>query len=271
MNQAARIVLLLLSAAGTVWAQSPPVISGLETTPLTFREGNPPLPLSNSIRLGSDNPLARVEVQLAGYVAGEDQLEFPDTENIRGAVDETTGTLLLLSYPAGSSQPAVRFQNALRSVTYQNTNEVAPETDVRTVSFRAFDDQSQESAPASRTLTVVAENDAPNVILPSDNPITYPAGTGVELPVFGTVEVADGDSELLSSAEVTISTGFQNGEDQLTLTDVPAELTVTGQGSRTLTLGGPAAPATFQRALRSVQFSNQTPLRMCYRRKGFAG
>ncbi len=260
MNQAAQIVLLLLSAAGTVWAQSPPVISDPETTtPLTFREGSPPLPLSNSIRLGSDNPLSRVEVQLAGYVAGEDQLRFSSTENIRGVVDQTTGTLLLLSYPAGSSQPAVSFQNALRSVTYQNTNEVAPETDVRTLSFRAFDDQNQESAPISRTLTVVAENDAPDVILPSDNPITYPAGTGVELPVFGTGEVADGDSELLSSAGVTISTGFQNTEDQLSLTDVPAELTVTGQGSRTLTLSGPAPPATFQRALRSVQFSNQTP------------
>ncbi len=259
MNQAAQIVLLLLSVAGTVWAQSPPVISGLETTSLTFREGNPPLPLSSSIRLGSDNPITRVEVQLAGYVAGEDQLRFPGTESIRGAVDEATGTLLLLSYPAGSSQPAVSFQNALRGVSYQNTNEVAPETGIRTVSFRAFNDQNQQSAPVSRTLTVVAENDAPNVVLPSDDPITYPAGTGVEIPVFGTAQVTDGDSELISSAEVTISTGFQNAEDQLLLTDVPTELSVTGQDSRTLTLSGPAAPATFQRALRSVQFSNQTP------------
>ncbi len=260
MNQAAQIVLLLLSAAGTVWAQSPPVISALETTPLTFEEGNPPRFLSSSIRLGSDNPLTRVEVQLVGYVAGEDQLTFSDTENIRGVVDETTGTLLLLSYPAGSSQSAVSFQNALRTVSYQNTNEVVPETDARTVSFRAFDDQNQESAPISRTLTIVAENDAPNVTLPSDDPVAYPAGTGVEIPIFGTVEVADGDNELISSAEVAISTGFQNAEDQLSLTNVPAELSVTGQGSRTLTLSGPAAPATFQRALRSVQFSNQTPL-----------
>ena len=259
MNQAAQIVLLLLSAAGTVWAQSPPVINGLETTPLTFQEGNSPTFLSSSIRLGSDNPITRVEVQLVGYVAGEDQLMFSDTENVRGAVDETTGTLLLLSYPAGSSQPAVSFQNALRTVTYQNTNEVNPETDVRTVSFQAFDNQNQESTPASRTLTVVAENDAPNVILPSDGPITYPAGAGVAVPIFRTIEVTDGDSELINSAEVTISTGFQNAEDRLLLADVPIELSVTGQGSRTLTLSGPAPPATFQRALRSVQFSNQTP------------
>ena len=252
-------MLLLLSAAGTVWAQLPPVISGLETTPLTFQEDNPPLFLSSSIRLGSDNPLTRVEVQLAGYVAGEDQLTFLSTENIRGVVDETTGTLLLLSYPAGSSQPAVSFQNALRTVTYQNTNEVNPETDIRTVSFQAFDNLNQESTPASRTLTVVAENDAPSVILPSDGPVTYPAGAGVSIPVFRTIEVTDGDSELINSAEVTISTGFQNAEDRLSLADVPTELSVTGQGSRTLTLSGPAPPATFQRALRSVQFSNQTP------------
>ena len=260
MTQAIRITLLLLSTTGAVWAQSPPVISSLETASLTFQEGSPPLPLSSNVRLASDHPLTRVVVQLAGYVAGEDQLNFSDTETIRGVVDETTGSLLLLSYPAGSSQAAVSFQNALRNVTYQNTNEVDPETSARTVSLRAFDDQNQVSALANRTLTVVAEDDAPVVLLPNDDPITYPLGTGVEIPVFETVEVADGDSELLSSAEVTISTGFQNGEDQLLLTDVPDELGVTGGGSSTLTLSGPASPAIFQRALRSVQFKNQTPL-----------
>ena len=259
MIQAIRIMLLLLSATGTVWAQSPPVISGVETAPLAFREGTPPLPLSSSIRLDSDRPITRVRMQLTDYRAGEDQLVFADTETIRGVVNESTGTLWLLSYPAGSSRPAVSFQNALRNVAYQNTNEVNPEADVRSVSFRALDDQGQESPPIDRALTIVAENDAPNVVLPSDGPITYPAGTGMRLPVFGTIEVTDGDSELLSSAEVTISTGFQNAEDQLSVTDLPDELTVTGNGSQTLTLSGPATPAAFQRALRSVQFSNQTP------------
>lgn len=254
------IVLLLLSATGTVWAQSPPVISGLETNPLTFREGDPPLPLSSSVRLDSDNPITRVVVQLTGNVADEDQLAFPDTEAIRGVVDEANGTLFLLSYPARSSRPAVSFQNALRSVTYQNTNEVNPETNGRTVSLQAFDNQGQTSDPANRTLTVVAENDAPSVTLANDDPITYPTGTGVEIPMFGTAEVSDGDSQLLTSAEVTISTGFQNGEDQLSLTDVPAELSVTGNGSGTLTLSGPAPPAAFQRALRNVQFTNENPL-----------
>lgn len=260
MKQTIYIVLLLLSAAGTVWAQSPPVISGLETTPLAFREGDPPLPLSSSVRLDSDNPITRVVVQLAGYVANEDQLAFPDTETIRGVVNETNGTLFLLSYPAGSSRPAVSFQNALRSVTYQNTNEVNPETNGRTVSLQAFDNQGQTNDPANRALTVVAENDAPRVTLANDDPIPYPIGTGVEIPVFGAAEVTDGDSDLLSSAEVTISTGFRIDEDRLLLTDVPAELSVTGNGSGTLTLSGPAPPAAFQQALRNVQFTNENPL-----------
>ncbi len=255
-----RIILLLLSAAGTVWAQSPPVISDLETTPLTFQEGNTPLPLSSSVRLSSDNPLTRVVVELAGYVTGEDQLAFPETETIRAVVNASSGTLFLLSYPAGSSQPAVSFQNALRSVTYQNTNEVNPETTVRTVSFQAIDNQSQASDPVNRALTVIAEDDAPNVTLVNDDPVTYPTGTGVEIPIFGGAGVTDGDSDLLSSAEITISTGFQSGEDQLSVTDAPAELSITSDGSGTLTLSGPAPPTTFQRALRSVQFSNQTPL-----------
>lgn len=259
-QQAVRIILLLLSAIGTVWAQAPPVVGNLEASALAYQEGNQAQPLSNTIRLSSDNPVTQVVVQVSGYVASEDELTFSDTENIHRVIDKTNGTLLLLSYPAGSSQPAASFQNALRSVTYRNTNEATPDTGERTLSFQAFDNQGQRSASASRILVVTAENDAPVVFLANDAPISYPAGTGVETPLFETIEVADGDSELLNSAEVTISTGFQNAEDRLLMANAPTGIGVAGGGSRTLTLTGPAPPAAFRRALRSVQFSNQTPL-----------
>ena len=255
-----RFVLLLLVAAHPVWAQSPPVLGDLETTPLTYREGDPAVPLTSSIRISSDVPLTRAVVQMTGYVPDEDQLAFSDTEAIRGVVDQADGTLLLLSYPAGSGQPAVNFQNALRQVTYQNTDEIDPDTRERTVSVQVFGGQDEASASVARSLAVVAENDAPVTPLANDDPIDYPAGTGVQIPVFETLTVADGDNELLSSAEVTISTGFRNAEDRLLLPTAPAGIGVTGSGSRTITLFGPASLAIFEEALRNVQFANETPL-----------
>lgn len=180
----ARFVLLLLVVTQTVWAQSPPVISGLENGSLTYREGDQARVFASSVRLNSDVPIVRAVVQITGYVDGEDQLEFPDTETIRGVVNEANGTFLLLSYPAGSSRAAADFEDALRRVTYYNTNDISPDTGPRTASLQVVDAQDQASNSATRSITVLAENDAPVVLLPNDDPLSYPAGTGVNIPVF---------------------------------------------------------------------------------------
>ncbi len=255
----ARFVLLLLVVTQTVWAQSPPVISGLENGSLTYREGDQARVFASSVRLNSDVPIVRAVVQITGYVDGEDQLEFPDTETIRGVVNEANGTFLLLSYPAGSSRAAADFEDALRRVTYYNTNDISPDTGPRTASLQVVDAQDQASNSATRSITVLAENDAPVVLLPNDDPLSYPAGTGVNIPVFELAEIVNGDNDLLTRAEVTINTGFQNSEDRLRLTEVPAGLAVTGNGGQTITISGPAPLATFERALRSIAFSNEPP------------
>ena len=256
------LLCLLLIGTSAVRAQTAPVLSNLEAANLIYNEGDPATPLTNTIQLASQNPITRVAVQIAdGYVAGQDRLVFADTEEIRGVYDEATGTLLLLSYPAGSSGSAVSFQNALRTVTYQNTNLTDPQAGLRTLSFRAFDEQNQESPLLTRNLSVLSEDNAPELTLPDDAPISYPApGSGQPVSVFNGLTVVDPDGSSIVSAEVTIGEGFRLDEDQLALPDDPGDnITVTVDDNRqTITLNGPDSPEAYQRALQGVQFINST-------------
>ncbi len=60
----------------------------------------------------------------------------------------------------------------------------------------------------------------------------------------------------MKSAEITISEGFRNSEDRLTLPSAGNTISVAGNGSRTITLNGAASAEAYQNALRDVRFIN---------------
>lgn len=249
--------ILLLTGTASLYAQSAPVLGSLEGTNLIYSEDDPPVLLTNTIQLTGEAAITRAVVQIAGnYVAGQDQLIFSDTEEIWGVFNEESGTLLLLSYPAGTGRSPISFQNALRTVSYRNTNDANPQAGLREISFQVFNEQNQGSNPLTRNLSVLAKNDAPKLTLPNDAPINYVPGSGLQTPVFEGLTVADRDNNSIESAEITISEGFKNSEDQLTLNAVAEGISISGSGSRTITLIGPAPAEAYQNALRDVQFSN---------------
>ena len=90
----------------------------------------------------------------AGFASGQDTLAFSNQNGITGNWNSSTGVLTL----SGSATLA-NYQAALRSVTYVNTSE-APSTSTRTVSFVA-NDGTDNSAAATRNITITAVNDAP--------------------------------------------------------------------------------------------------------------
>jgi gliding motility-associated-like protein len=101
----------------------------------------------------------------------------------------------------------------------------------------------------------------PLVVLPASNPPSISAQTGtaffVNTPVaiHSTITIADLDDEL-TSATVSITSGFQSAEDQLLFT--PFNL-LTGTFDATtgvLTISGPGSVPEYQGALRSVQYRN---------------
>ncbi len=249
--------ILLLAGAGSLYAQLTPVLGSLEGTNLIYSEDDPPILLTNTIQLTSEAAITRMVVQIAeNYVSGQDQLIFSDTEEIRGVFDEASGTLLLLSYPAGTGRSAVSFQNALRTVAYRNTNNTSPQAGLRGISFQAFNEQGQSSPSLTRNLSVLVKNDAPELALPDDAPIAYVPGSGLQAFVFEGLTASDPDNNVIQSAEITISEGFRNSEDRLTLTDVGNNISVVGSGSRTITLSGAASTEAYQNALRDVRFIN---------------
>ncbi|MDH0292045.1 DUF4347 domain-containing protein [Pseudomonas sp. GD04087] len=116
----------------------------------------------------ADSPLLQgARVQIAGnFQMGEDALGFTSNPatmgDIVGVYDSATGTMILSS-AAGAT--AAQWQAALRSVTYSNSSDT-PNTSTRSISF-SVSDGSLDSASATRTVTVTAANDSPQLSLPT--------------------------------------------------------------------------------------------------------
>ncbi|AYL95827.1 MBG domain-containing protein [Mucilaginibacter celer] len=90
----------------------------------------------------SKTVLANANVSVTGnFVAGQDVLAFTPNAatmgNIAGTYNATTGVLSLTS--ASSTATLAQWQAALQSVTYNNSNNVAPNVASRTISFTAND------------------------------------------------------------------------------------------------------------------------------------
>ena len=249
---------------GPAYAQPAPQLGNMENAPLTFTEEDAPQSISRTVNLTADAPITRAVVQLGeGYQAGPDQLLFSDTESIRGIFDANTGRLQLLSYPAGSTKSPAVFQEALRSVAYQNVNLTNPSAGNRTVSFQAFDAQGLASNTVSRTINVVATNDAPTVRLPDSSPIAYRVDFlgDEEREVFANLTITDPDDNLISGAMVTIIDTFRVGEDRLFFTDIPNDnisQEVNAQGN-IISFTGTAPVEAYENALRQVRFDNSPP------------
>ncbi len=116
----------------------------------------------------SDSPLLySATVSITGNFHGmEDTLGFTSNPatmgDIVGSYDSSTGKLMLSS-AAGAS--VAQWQAALRSVTYSNSSDT-PNTSTRSISF-SVSDGSLDSAAATRTVTVTAANDSPQLSLPA--------------------------------------------------------------------------------------------------------
>ena len=188
---------------------------------------------------------ATVEIT-TGFNSSEDQLVFADTANITG--NYSNGVLTL-----SGTDTVANYQAALRSVQYNNTDTVAPDTTTRTVRFQATDDGGAPSNFATRNVTINSVNDAPVVTTSSGStPYTEddPATT-----IDGALTVTDQDDTNLEGGQVRISSGFQTG-DSLVFVNQNGISGVYNSGTGVLALSGTASVADYQTALRSIQFQS---------------
>ncbi|MET0274546.1 MAG: Ig-like domain-containing protein [Phenylobacterium sp.] len=140
----------------------PPVVDGLSGE-VTWYEGADPVQAADGATLSDPDSaqLASVTVKIGtGFVAAQDKLTFENADgmgDIQGQYDPTTGVMTLTSSTATFGQ----FEAAVRAVTYANSSD-SPTGETRTIEVVATDDDGIASEPATRTLNLTGQNDAPS-------------------------------------------------------------------------------------------------------------
>lgn len=189
---------------------------------------------------------ARITIS-GNYVPGEDALAFVDQSGIVGMWDALTGTLTLSGVAS-----AAAYQAALRSVTYANISD-APDTAPRIVEF-AVDDGAAWSGAGTRTIAILAMNDAP-VVVTSAGAVPFTEGDPATVIDAGLL-LSDADDALMSGASVVVIANYALGQDVLSI-GVAGGLTVAwSPATGTLTLSGLASVGAYRAALRSITFRN---------------
>lgn len=226
----------------------------LNSTPLTYTENDPPLSVAGDLELRgtTETVITTASVQIEGFVSDQDILEFNNVGTVTGAFDSASG-ILTFSGDGNLTQ----YQTALRSVRYLN-NSNNPVENPRTLQFEIANTESQ-TATASRTLNVVAQENSPEIILPEstlqfdlDNPnLSRPIALdpGLLLEDFDTAEI--------TSATVQIVGGGQAG-DTLNLATIGSISGNYDPASGLLAISGTATLAEYQDALRNVTFDSST-------------
>ena len=230
-----------------------PVLSNLETSAISYAEGQLPVNITNNIVVQDvDNPnLVSATVRIIGFVQLEDQLNFSTQNGISGFFSPASGILSL----TGPSLVA-NYQTALRSITYQNNNNDNPSTAARSISFMVNDGTSPSNIPI-RNLTVTAVNDPP-VLAPLllADPISYDEGQ--EPKSFApAITVTDVDNANLVSATIKIDQNAVAGEDMLRYPSKIGNINGSYNASSfTLNLSGSDTKANYQSAIRSLLYEN---------------
>ena len=135
-----------------------PVISNVETTPLSYQSGSAPVAVTSTLTASDadDATLSGATVAItSGLDPGADTLAFTNQNGITGSYNATTGVLTL----TGNASLA-NYQAALRSVEFSTTDPSASPA-ARTASFTVTDSVGATSAAATRTIDVTAGAKAP--------------------------------------------------------------------------------------------------------------
>ena len=229
-----------------------PVLANMEAAALAYSEGQAATIITTATTVADvDNTtLTGASVWIsAAYVNTEDALAFTNTPNITGTWNATTGILTL----TGTTTLA-NYQSAIRSVTYQNTNNNNPSTTTRTVSFQVNDGVALSNIVA-RNINVAPVNDAPVLANMEAAALAYSEGQAATIITSATT-VADVDNATLTGAAVWISTAYVNTEDVLAFTNTPNITGTWNATTGTLTLTGTTTLANYQTAIQSITYQN---------------
>src|SRR4051812_18135106 len=175
------------------------------------------------------------------------ELPTPAPGGITGFYDAGTGVLSLSGNTSLSN-----WQAALRTVRFRSNSDNPFPT--KKLDFKVGDGNS-DSAVSTKTISVTAVNDAPQVATTSGTADYVEDSPPVAVdPSF---DVSDPDSEQLQGATVSITGNFSSADgDTLNFTDQNGITHTYSSGTGVLTLTGAAGPSDYQNAIQSITFSN---------------
>ncbi len=242
------------SSPGTfiVEINAEPVLSSIESSSITYSSGDSPTDITSSLIIsdGNDTNIESASVSITSNFDGtEDVLGFTNQNGITGSYSSSTGILSL----TGSATLA-NYQTALRSVTYENTDD-APGTATRTISF-TINDGDDTSNSQTRDIDVIKVNTPPVLSALETTNITYFAGNG-EKVITSTLEISDIDDTTLDSAFIQITSNYLSSEDTLRFSNQNGITGSWAEATGKLKLSGNATLAVYQAALRAVTYENE--------------
>lgn len=214
----------------TVNPHSPPVLAGIETSTLSFTEGNVATKVTNSLTVTDSDSITLVGATVsiaANYVPGEDVLTFISQNGITGTFDSAAGVLTL----SGVASVAT-YQSVLRSVAYLD-NSQDPSTTTRTISFQVDDGavNNHLSNVVSRQVSVISVNTPPVLTVPP-NGFSGGSNIDIELDGIGASDVdANGGSEKLTLSVSHGKLRFANLDGLTIISGANSSATLTVQGT----------------------------------------
>ncbi len=235
---------------------SPAQLSNLESTTLEYKTGANPAPITENLKISDidGNEITGATIAISSnYIAAEDVLDFTDQNSITHSWNNSTGVLTL-----SGSATLQEYAQALRSVTYENTNNTNPSSGTRTLSI-TVSDPDNSSNTVTRDLTVIPPNQPPVLSGIESSTLGYAEGDG-KVPVTSSISVSDSDNTNLDTATVQITSSYIQGEDKLAFTEANGISSSWDVASGTLTLTGSATVAEYQAALQSVTYNNVSPI-----------
>lgn len=270
-----------ISVTGTAANTSPAI--ALPGSPVNYTENDSPTIIDSSATVTDDSAdfdTGTLTVDLIANGTADDRLAIQHQGNgvgqigVDGRIVKYSGTQIG-TYAGGigieplvitfnSSATPTATQALLQNITYANLSQ-NPSTASRTVRFVLTDGDGGTSAPVTKTIDIVAINDAPILDLNGvstgiDYSTTFNrGGSAIGIVDSTNLTITDNDSTNLSSATVTISNPLNGAAEVLAAntsgTNISANYTYDGT-TGILTLSGSDTLANYQNVLRSVTYNN---------------
>jgi hypothetical protein len=219
-------------------------------------------------RMGDASPVDNVQTDEYFYDSGGAGARYVNRENSEITFKSPVGTVIRIIFEEFEleSHNSCRYDwlkifdgsnvSATEFGTYCGTNSPGTITSSgNSLTFQFHSDHSVIEEGWEARIELVSDSDPP-VIIAEGNQGFCEGGAAVNVVESISITLDTGDTEL-DAMSVQISSGYENGEDLLTITGTHPNITSSwDDASGRLTLMGPALSSEFESAISNVQYSN---------------